>query len=62
MAEEAPIDVGDRVISLVQQGIFTVTGRRGRFVDIESPRGLRLTVTAESLRRVDGTPAAPRDA
>jgi hypothetical protein len=57
MAEEAPIHVGDRVISLVQQGIFTVLARRGRFLDIESPRGLRLTVTEESVRRMDG--AAP---
>ena len=57
MAEDAPIHVGDRVISLVQPGIFTVLARRGRFLDLESRRGFRLTVSEESVRRVDG--AAP---
>ena len=59
MAEDAPIHVGDRVISLVQPGIFTVLARHGRFLDLESRRGLRLTVTEESVRRLDGaTPPA----
>ena len=58
MAEEDAIRVGDRVIGLDMPGIFTVVARRGRFVEIESDRGLRRVVHEVALRRVNGTPAA----
>ncbi len=62
MAEEARIQVGDRVIGLDMPGIFTVVRRRGAFVEIENVRGLRRVVHEVALRRVNGTPPGPRDA
>ena len=62
MAEEARIQVGDRVIGLDMPGIFTVIGRRGALVEIENDRGLRRVVYEVALRRVNGTPPGPRDA
>jgi len=62
MAEEARIEVGDRVIGLDMPGIFTVTARRGPFLEIENDRGLRRVVHEVALRRVNGTAPTPRDA
>jgi hypothetical protein len=61
MAEEAPIRVGDRVIHLQVPGIFTVVRRRGRMLDLENARGLQMSVHEVGVRRVDGTPPAPRE-
>jgi hypothetical protein len=61
MAEESTIQVGDRVIGLDMPGIFTVVGRRGRFVEIENDRGLRRVVHEVALRRVNGTPPGPKE-
>ena len=61
MAEESAIQVGDRVIGLDMPGIFTVVARKGRFVEIENDRGLRRVVHEVALRRVNGTPAVPKD-
>lgn len=60
--EDAPIRVGDRVVNLQVPGVFTVVGRRGAFLDVESARGLRMSVHEVGLRRVDGTPPAAKDA
>jgi len=57
MAEVA-IQLGDKVINLQVPGVFTVVGRRGAWLDIESERGLRMTVHETGLRRVEG--AAPQ--
>jgi hypothetical protein len=47
------IEVGDRVISLQLQGIFTVVDRQGPHLVIVNPRGLRLTVIDSQVRRLD---------
>lgn len=54
---EGPLQIGDRVITMQMPGIFTVTGRKGPALDIVSDDGVRLTVSAASLRRIDSTPA-----
>ena len=59
---EASIQVGDRVVSLQVPGVLTVLARRGRFLDLESDRGLRLTLHEQSVRRLDGPPPVPSDA
>jgi len=58
--EDAAIRVGDRVVHLQVPGIFTVIGRRGAFLDLESARGLRMSMHEVALRRVDGTPPPPK--
>jgi hypothetical protein len=60
--KEETIQVGDRVITVAVPGIFTVLARRGALVDIENERGVRKTVAAIALRRVNGTPPQPKDA
>ncbi len=62
MSDDGTIRVGDRVVNLQVPGVFVVIGRRGPFLDLESARGLRMSVHEVSLRRVDGTPPAPKDA
>ena len=57
MTEEAPVQVGDRVVFLQMPGIFTVIARRGHMLDLESDRGLRRSVHEVSVRRVNGTSA-----
>jgi hypothetical protein len=52
------IEVGDRVINLQVQGIFTVIDRQGSHVVIETARGLRMTVLDSQVRRVDDAPPA----
>ena len=59
---DAAIQVGDRVIILQMPGVFRVASRTGRMIIIESARGVRLTVQAEAVRRVDGGPVVPKDA
>ena len=54
--------LGDRVVNLQVPGVFRVVGRRGSFFDLESERGLRMTVHAIQLRRLDGPPPEPKDA
>ncbi len=58
----AGIEIGDRVVHLQVPGVFTVVGRRGPFLHVESPRGLRMTVHESGVRRVEGPPPAPKDA
>jgi len=62
MVDEGPIREGDRVVYLGAPGIFTVTGRRGALLDLESDRGLRKTVHEVAVRRLTGPPPAPADA
>ncbi len=61
MSDET-IRVGDRVVTVQVPGIFRVIARRGRLVEIENDRGVRMTVAAIALRRLNGTPPAPADA
>ena len=58
----AGIEIGDRVVHLQVPGVFTVVGRRGPFLHVESPRGLRMTVHETGVRRVEGVPPPPKDA
>ncbi len=58
---EAPIQPGDRVVGTQVPGVFTVLGIRGHVVEIESDRGLRMTVLDKTLRRLDGEAPAPKD-
>jgi hypothetical protein len=60
--DETAIQPGDRVVSLQVPGVLTVVARRGRLLDVESDRGLRLTLHEVSVRRLNGTPPAPKDA
>ena len=54
---ETPIQVGDRVINLQMPGIFVVTARRGRVLDIETDEGIAMTLVDSAVRRLDDTPA-----
>lgn len=47
------IEVGDSVVGTQIPGVFTVRARRGQLVDIESDRGLQMTVVIKSVRKVD---------
>lgn len=62
MDEDSAIRVGDRVVHLQVPGVFVVVGRRGAFLDLESARGLRMSMHEVALRRVNGTPPAAKDA
>jgi hypothetical protein len=55
---ETPIQVGDRVINLQMPGIFVVTARRGRLLDIETDEGIAMTLVDSAVRRLDDTPAS----
>jgi hypothetical protein len=61
MGEAGPIREGDRVVNLQVPGVFRVIRRRGRFLELESDRGLRMTVLDVAVRRLDGVPAVPKD-
>jgi hypothetical protein len=54
---ETPIQVGDRVINLQMPGIFVVTARRGRLLDMETDEGIAMTLVDSAVRRLDDTPA-----
>lgn len=56
MSDES-IQIGDRVVNLQVPGVFLVVGQHGRFLDIESAQGVRLTVRPEAVRRLDDSPA-----
>jgi hypothetical protein len=62
MTDEEPLGPGDRVVHLQIPGVCVVVARRGKFLEVESDRGFRKLVHEVSLRRVGGTPAAPKDA
>ncbi len=53
---------GDRVVHLQVPGVFVVRGRRGRYLDVESDRGLRMTVHEIQVRRLEGEAPQPKDA
>jgi hypothetical protein len=61
MRDEDAIRVGDRVVHLQVPGVFVVAARRGRLLDLESARGLRMTVHDVAVRRLDGAPPAPKE-
>jgi hypothetical protein len=62
MPDEQPIRPGDRVVHLQIPGVCTVVERRGKFLALESDRGVRRLVHEVSVRRLNGAPPAPRDA
>jgi len=62
MTDEDPIQAGDRVVHLQIPGVCTVVVRRGKFLEVESDRGMRKLVHEVSLRRVAGAAPPPRDA
>src|SRR2546430_12040965 len=45
------IQIGDRVVHLQVPGVFTVVARRGAFFEVDSARGLRMTVHQVGLDR-----------
>ena len=47
------IQLGDKVINLQVPGTFTVIDRNGELLVIETARGLRMTVLAQQVRRLD---------
>ena len=53
---DGPLQVGDRVITMQMPGIFTVTARAGRGLQITSDEGVMLTVAEASLRRMPSEP------
>ena len=61
MRSDLDFQLGDRVVHLQVPGVFTVVGRRGALFDLESERGLRMTVYAIQLRRLEGPPPEPKD-
>ncbi len=56
---EPTIQPGDRVVTTQVPGVFTVLGRHGRFLEIESHKGLRLKVLESALRRLDANGSGP---
>jgi hypothetical protein len=62
MDEAGPIREGDRVVNLHVPAVFTVIRRRGRYLELESERGLRMTVHEVGVRRLDRPPPVPKDA
>jgi hypothetical protein len=62
MTDEEPFRAGDRVVHLQIPGVCIVVARRGKFLEVESDRGLRKLVHEVSLRRVGGAAPTPRDA
>jgi len=61
MTDEDPLRAGDRVVHLQIPGVCTVVSRRGKFLEVESDRGMRKLVHEVSLRRVGGAPPTPRE-
>ena len=62
MVEPTAISPGDRVVHLQVPGVFVVLARRGTLLDVESERGLRMTVREIAVRRLDGVLPEPKDA
>jgi hypothetical protein len=58
---DSAIRVGDRVVHLQVPGVFVVVRRSGRMLEVESDRGLRMSVHEVAVRRLDGPPPAPKD-
>ncbi len=61
MGDVNAIHAGDRIVHLQVPGVFVVRGRRGHFLDVESDRGLRMTVHEVQVRRLDGEAPPPKD-
>ena len=55
------IQVGDQVVGTQIPGVFTVLELKGWLVEMESDRGLRMTVVRSSLRKLEGETPAPKD-
>jgi hypothetical protein len=62
MVDDGVIRTGDRIVHLQVPGVFVVRHRRGSFLEVESDRGLRMTVHEVAVRRLDDEPAEPKDA
>jgi hypothetical protein len=60
--DDGVIRSGDRVVHLQVPGVFVVRRRRGVFLEVESDRGLRMTVHEVAVRRLDGALPEPKDA
>ena len=50
------------MVHLQIPGVCVVVARRGKFLEVESDRGLRKLVHEVSLRRVGAAAPTPRDA
>lgn len=50
---------GDRVVTMQVAGVCTVVGRRGRYLELETPYGRRLTVAESAVRKVERAPDEP---
>jgi len=61
VSAEDRIEVGARVVHTQVPGVFIVLARRGALLEIESERGLRMTVRDIAVRRVHGSGAPPGD-
>jgi hypothetical protein len=61
-AQNGTFRPGDRVVHLQVPGVFVVIGLRAGWVEIESDRGLRMTVRDVQVRKLEGPPPAPADA
>ena len=61
MSDSSRIREGDRVVNLQVSGVFTVVGRRGAFLELESERGLRMRLHETGVRRLEGPPPVPKD-
>jgi hypothetical protein len=61
MGDDERIQIGDRVVHLQVPSVFVVIGRRGRVLDLESDRGLRMSVREAAVRRLDGQTPEPKD-
>jgi hypothetical protein len=60
--ENHEVRVGDRVVHLQVPGVFVVIARRGPLLELESDRGLHMTVREVAVRRLDGAPPTRGDA
>jgi hypothetical protein len=61
MGDDGRIQIGDRVVHLQVPSVFVVVGRRGRMLDLESDRGLRMSVREVAVRKIDGETPEPKE-
>ncbi len=57
--ERSRVQPGDRVVTMQVAGVCTVTARHGRYLEIETPYGQRLTVVDSAVRKVSRAPGEP---
>lgn len=58
MAREV-LQPGDRVVTMQEAGVCVVVERRGRYLELETPHGRRVTVVESAVRKTTWQPGTP---